>query len=63
MLDCSSYLKKFYLGVGLFFIMAFMRTFLKLPTGLVIVLALILLIAIILLIGPYLKCLEKRLKK
>jgi len=63
MVDCSNYLKKFYLGIGVFFIMAFMRTFLKLPTSLVVVLALVLLIAIILLIGPYLKCLEKRLKK
>ena len=63
MADCGEYLKKFYLGVGVFFIMVIMRTFFILPTELVIILGFVLLVTSLILVGPYLKCLEKNLKK
>ena len=67
MVDCSKYLKKFYLGIGVFFIMVILRTFNILPPGLSIILVaiigLVILITSLILVAPYLKCLEKNLKK
>ncbi len=67
MVDCSKYLKKFYLGISVFFIILFIRIFEILPPKLPIILVaipiLIILIISLILVGPYLKCLEKNLKK
>jgi len=61
--DCSKYIKKFYMGIGVFFIMVISRTFFILPVWLVLLGGLVILIGTLILTKPYLKCLEKNMKK
>ena len=67
MVDCSKYLKKFYLGIGIFFIIVVDRTFNITPSGvsiiLVAIIALVIFIISLILVGPYLRCIEKYLKR
>jgi hypothetical protein len=66
MVDCSKYLKKFYMGVGVFFIIVIFRTFNLLPKDMSMILFFMIIVPIgigsLVLMGPYLKCLEKNRK-